>query len=159
MPLLTFSLNSPRFRFNLISPLQGFPSLKVFPAKKNGQPVDYNGPRSTKAIGDFAIGFLPSDLVKELTEKSSSRDRVNLDEFLQQNSEIPKILLFTEKTSTSPLFKALSLEFQNQLEFAEVRDYEKNLVARFSIKKFPTLLLLRGGEKEEPVVYEGLYWI
>jgi len=41
---------------------------------------------------------------------------------------IPKVFLFTEKKSTSPLFMALSKEFIGRLKFGEIRNTQVNLI-------------------------------
>lgn len=63
------------------------------------------------------------------------------------------MLLFSNKTQTSPLFKSLALSLKGKLGFGEVRHTEKKLVKSFAIDTFPTLLILRPGEETE--LYSG----
>lgn len=52
----------------------------------------------------------------------------NYEEFTTENVEKNKILLFTQKKSTPPLFRALSKEYNSKLVFGEIRDSEKDLI-------------------------------
>ena len=52
------------------------------------------------------------------------------------------MLLFTSKKSTPPLFKALSKELKEKLNFAEIRDSSLELIERFNIKVFPAVCIL-----------------
>eukprot|EP00741_Cyanophora_paradoxa_P003436 tig00000704_g3339.t1 len=136
--------------------IKGFPTIKLFPAegKKNpyrkGEyqktPEDYNGPRTAKPIADFALNALPSKHVLPVTSK-------NLEKFLGSSPELPHAILFTEK-ATSPLTKALSLQFKGRLLLGEVKSSDKELTAKYSIEKFPSVIVLKPGD-EAPVAYDG----
>lgn len=68
----------------------------------------------------------------------------NYESFLTDDEAKNKILLFTDKKSTSPLFKSLSKSFKDTLSFGEVRQSEEEagLFAKFGITKTPTLMAL-----------------
>ena len=36
--------------------VQGFPTIKIFPAGGGGMPTDYQGPRTAKGLTDAAVG-------------------------------------------------------------------------------------------------------
>lgn len=131
--------------------IQGFPTIKLFPAEqvaeKKGvskKPVDYQQARSAGAISKFALGFLPN-YVTTLTAAS-------YDKFAEK-PEIGKVILFTNKAATTDLYKALSNDFKGRLLFGEVRHTQKELVEKFQVTNFPTLVVVKpDGEK---VVYSG----
>lgn len=129
--------------------IQGFPTLKIVTAsKKPGKPVveDYRGSRSAKAIADAVVERIPNH-VKRLTDK-------DVDEWLSEDKEAPKAVLFTNKGTTSALIRALAIDFLGGIRFAQIRNKESQAVERFGIKQFPTLILLPRDE-QEPIVYDG----
>lgn len=129
--------------------VRGFPTLKIVkPGQRSGKPVveDYQGQRSAKAIVDAVVDKIPNH-VKRVDDNL-------LDAWLKENSDRPKALLFTEKGTTSALFRALAVDFLGGIDFAQVRNTQKQAVARFGISSFPALLLLEGAEKE-PLLYSG----
>lgn len=81
----------------------------------------------------------------------------NYDEFIQESPEKNKILLFTQKKSTPPLFRALSKEFNSKLTFGEIRDTDRELISAFKITSYPTLLVLTDPISKTGVKYEGAY--
>lgn len=129
--------------------VKGFPTLKIVrPGKKTGKPVvdDYNGPRTATGIVEAVVEKI-NNHVTRVTDK-------DIDEFLGKEEGKPKALLFTEKGSTSALLKSIAIEFLDVIEVAQIRSKESASVERFGVEKFPTLVLLPGGDKEA-VVYEG----
>jgi len=66
----------------------------------------------------------------------------NEDKFSTSEPELAKVLLFTDKSSTSNLYKALSVDFHHRLAFGEVRKKEKDLVEKYEISTYPTLIVL-----------------
>lgn len=129
--------------------VKGFPTLKIVrPGKKTGMPVvdDYNGPRTATGIVEAVVEKI-NNHVTRVTDK-------DIDEFLEGEKEKPKALLFTEKGSTSALLKSIAIDFLDVISVAQIRSKEEGSVERFGVEKFPTLVLLPGGDKEA-VVYEG----
>lgn len=129
--------------------VQGFPTLKiVVPSKKPGKPrvEDYHGARSAKGIVDAVVDKIPNH-VKKLTDK-------DMDGWASEEPESPKAILFTEKGTTSALIRAVAVDFLGSIKVGQIRSKEAGAVKKFGIEKFPTLLLLPGGDKE-PVVYDG----
>ncbi|KAI9372782.1 putative disulfide isomerase [Aspergillus egyptiacus] len=129
--------------------IQGFPTLKiVIPSKKPGKPrvEDYQGPRTAKGIVDSVVDRIPNH-VKRLSDK-------NMDEWLSEDEQSPKVILFTEKGTTSALIRALAIDFLGSIKVAQIRNKESNTVEKFGITEFPTLVLLpRNGE--EHIIYDG----
>ncbi|KAL4802668.1 hypothetical protein BDV18DRAFT_146276 [Aspergillus unguis] len=129
--------------------VQGFPTLKIVtPSKKPGKPrvEDYQGPRSAKGIVDAVTDRIPNH-VKRVTDK-------NLDEWISEDKEAPKVLLFTEKGTTSSLIRALAIEFLGSIKVAQIRNKESDAVEKFGVTDFPTLVLIPGDNKE-PIIYDG----
>ncbi|KAK9727378.1 hypothetical protein K7432_001910 [Basidiobolus ranarum] len=145
--------------------IQGFPTIKVFPSQLTSDskhpnkvtkvPVDYNGPRSAKALVDFAVSKIPS-YVQTISSNPSKPKVVNLEDFLAQVGEdTPKAILFTNKDKTTTLYKALSVDYHNRIVLGQVKNTESEIVQRYNVEKFPTLLVFPKGSQSEPVVYDG----
>lgn len=129
--------------------VQGFPTLKIVtPSKKVGKPrvEDYQGARSAKAIVDAVVDRIPNH-VKRATDK-------DLDNWLSQNEERPRAILFTEKGTTSALIRALAIDFLGAVDVAQVRNKESSSVEKFGVKDFPALVVIPGGSTEHQV-YDG----
>ena len=129
--------------------IQGFPTLKlIVPSKKPGKPrvEDYKGARSAKAVVDAVVEKIPNH-VKRVTDKDA-------EDWLAADKTAAKAILFTEKGTTSALLRSLAIDFLGSINFAQVRNKESTIVEKFGVEKFPTLVLLPGGE-QEPLVYTG----
>ncbi|KAA8912857.1 hypothetical protein FN846DRAFT_886957 [Sphaerosporella brunnea] len=129
--------------------VQGFPTLKLFvPSGKTGKPIveDYTGPRTVKAITDALAERIPNRVTKLTAPK--------LDDFLSKKNETAKAILFTKKGTTGALWKSLAIDFEDSIIFTQIRDKEKDVAERFGITKFPTIVLLPGGDAEGKV-FEG----
>jgi len=66
-----------------------------------------------------------------------------------------KVMLFNDKKITPSVYKAHSKKFLGKLDFAETRHSETELVAKFGIETFPTLLVLTDPEGFAGEKYEG----
>ncbi|KAK4167182.1 protein disulfide-isomerase MPD1 [Cladorrhinum sp. PSN259] len=129
--------------------VQGFPTLKIVrPKKDGGKPIvqDYNGQRTASAIVDAVVQSINNFVVK-VEDKS-------LDKFLNDKKESPKALLFTDKGTTSALLKSIAIDFSDVITIGQIRNKETKAVEKFGVTKFPTLVLLPGGDAE-PIVYDG----
>lgn len=69
----------------------------------------------------------------------------------------PKVVLFTNKEESSPLFKALTQRFFERLLFLEVHSTQSDVIKQFNIEKYPTLMVLRVNSdgKVEAVTFNG----
>lgn len=129
--------------------VQGFPTLKIVrPGSKKGKPIveDYQGQRSAKAIVEAVVDKI-NNHVKRVGDK-------DIDDFLSTKNESAKAVLFTEKGTTSALLKSIAIDFLDAITVAQVRNTQKEAVELFGIEKFPTLVLLPGGDKDG-IVYDG----
>jgi len=128
--------------------VQGFPTLKIVrPKKGGGKPMvqDYQGQRTASAIVEAVVQQINNYVIK-VEDKS-------LDTFLS-DKETPKAILFTEKGTTSALLKSIAIDFAGVITIGQARNKEAKTVQTFGVEKFPTLLLLPGGDAPA-IVYDG----
>jgi len=142
--------------------IQGFPTVKIFPWSTvpvpNGQPgqvmkepVEYNQQRTASSLAKAAIDMLPN-FVHKVDAKSEEK-------FMENN--LGKVMLFSDKKSVPTLFKALALEYRNRLHFGWIKSTEKELVEKYGVDSFPTVLVQKKGEDtqtkfEDKVSYDTL---
>jgi len=129
--------------------VQGFPTLKlVRPSKKPGKPTveDYQGPRTAKGIVEAVKDKVPN-MVKRVNDK-------NLDEWLQENKDTAKAILFSEKGIVSATMRALAIDFAGLVSVAQVKKSEQAAVEKYGITEFPTLVLIPAGS-DTPIKHEG----
>ncbi|KAK7207013.1 thioredoxin-like protein [Myxozyma melibiosi] len=135
--------------------IKGYPTLKIYRPSKRAKstPIveDYQGARTAKAI----TGMVLDRLSNRVTRLSSAAD---VEGFVAQK-EVPRVLLFTDKPNTPPMFKVLAIDFDSSARFGIVRKADKALQKRFGVKKMPTVVVVtndeEGEEEEERAVYEG----
>ena len=129
--------------------VQGFPTLKIVkPGSKPGRPLveDYQGARTAKAIVETVVDKIPNH-VQKLHDSE-------LGVWLAKNNDTAKAILFTDKGTISALLKSVAIDFLGGITVAQVRSKESASVEMFGISKFPSLVLLPGGE-QEPLFYDG----
>jgi hypothetical protein len=78
----------------------------------------------------------------------------NAETFIKENPSVPKVLLFSDKKGTPLIFKALSVSFEKKLFFGLVRSEDEILAKKYSVKKFPTLIVVKANENK-PKIYSG----
>lgn len=132
--------------------IRGFPTIKVFKGvgKKARRPSDYNQARSTKAFVEHMKYIMPSFVARV---KPSGADA-----FFKDESKLPHVLLFTDKSSTSPLYKGMSSRFKGRISFGEVRKPDAaGLAESYTINTYPTLLSFKKGESaaDSAVPFQG----
>jgi len=80
---------------------------------------------------------------KKMQNFVSSVNEANYDSFVERDSmKKHKILLFTDKKSTPTVFKSLSKKHIDRLNFGEIKASEEELVKKFGIESFPTIMAL-----------------
>ena len=129
--------------------MKGFPTLKIVkPSSNGGQPFvdDYRGARSAKAITDTVVDKIPNH-VKRLDDK-------DLNAWLADNDGTAKAILFTDKWTPSTLYKVLAMEHKDRIHFAQIKDKTQNVLDKFGVSSFPTLVLLPS-EDAAPQHYSG----
>jgi protein disulfide-isomerase A6 len=96
--------------------IQGFPTLKLFPATKKRIPRDYQGERMAKPLVEYAKNSLPMGARKLAAEE--------LQGWLDEAPWRPKVILFSDKPKSSPLYRSLALDFRKTIDFAFMRGDE-----------------------------------
>ena len=125
--------------------VQAYPSLLYFPENTAAEHEVYKGNRDYAGIADFAVARMQSFV--RLVKGDSFQ------EFVDSESNKLKILLFTSRKSTPPVFKVISKEFKEKVLIGEVRSTDNALPARFNITDFPTILALTS--LDDPDIYTG----
>ena len=80
----------------------------------------------------------------------SSVNKENYNDFMLRDQNKFKVLIFTERKTTAPLFKAISKTYKDKLLFGEVRKSETELIEKFKVTQFPSLLVVT-----DPFEYES----
>jgi protein disulfide-isomerase A6 len=129
--------------------VQGFPTLKIVrPGKKPGKPTveDYQGQRQAKAIVETVKDKIPNN-VKRITD-------AKLDEWLVENKDSAKAILFSDKAPISATLRTTAIDFAGIISIAQVKKDQKAAVEKYGIEKYPTLVLLPAGS-DEPIKHDG----
>lgn len=93
---------------------------------------------------------------KKMQNFVSSVNKDNYDSFVERERTAKhKILLFTDKKSTPTVFKALSKKHIDRLNFGEVKQSEEELLKKFGVETFPTILALTEPDDYKGDKYEG----
>eukprot|EP00284_Hemiselmis_tepida_P017695 CAMPEP_0174927628 /NCGR_PEP_ID=MMETSP1355-20121228/19415_1 /TAXON_ID=464990 /ORGANISM="Hemiselmis tepida, Strain CCMP443" /LENGTH=394 /DNA_ID=CAMNT_0016173745 /DNA_START=26 /DNA_END=1206 /DNA_ORIENTATION=+ len=121
------------------------PTLKVIPPGGFGT-QDYAGERNTKSVYSWTVKFI-THFVDKVTADS-------LDGFLNAQAGKYKALLFTDKPKTPLIWKGLSVDLHNKMTLGEVKSSEKGVCSRYKVTKFPTILVVKPGQKK-PIKYEA----
>ena len=93
--------------------------------------------------------------VKDMQSFVSSVNSNNIDSFIERDPTKHKIIHFTEKKATPTVIKALSKKYRDKLNFGEIRSDETELIKKFQITKFPSILALTDPEGLTGETYEG----
>lgn len=138
--------------------VRGYPTIKAFVPGKSSEGIVYQGERSATAIKDWVIARIPSKVVK--VDRASQLDAL----FEQcggrawgkdRASWKLCVLLFSDKTATSPLYKSLSTVYEGKISFAEIQGSNEGLGLRFGVTSFPTLLAVCNGAQETAEIFDG----
>jgi len=144
--------------------------LKIFPASttsnKRGfvkEPKDYQGARTGKAIVDSCLAEIPNHVTKVVSSGASGKSKT-VDDFLGASPTVPKSLLFTTKTTTAPLIKALALDFLNGLRGSVLEGFNTmaRIVAAVRAGNYDMVYLhplLTVGNNNDVAQGEGLFQI
>ena len=100
------------------------------------------GPRTAKGIADALTSALPSTHISKLKDAASYSN-------FTTTSALPKVVLFTDKTKTSALYKSLSLRFKGRLTFAEVNNKASDVIEQQGVEQFPKVVVLDGDKTQE----------
>lgn len=78
--------------------------------------MPYKGKMDWKSISSFATSKMQNFV--------SLVNKDNYEDFIKRDSSKNKILIFTERKTTAPLYKAMSKTYKEKLLFGEVRKSE-----------------------------------
>lgn len=126
------------------------PKLKENPytkVKNNYTEIPY---KSQEVSGMSIYRFITNNI----QDYSIMLNNDNIDSFLNDYN-YNKILLFTDKEKTPLLFRGLSSYFFDRLKFGMVKKDQQDILNRFKIRSFPTLLLYTTQINYTPI-YEPL---
>lgn len=91
--------------------------------------------------------YLPKPEIEIITSS-------NINTFLEEKPDRPKILLFSDRKTPSFILKAISHTFYDTMCVGFVQNTEESLIKKYKVTKYPTLILIRK-KNEKPTVYNG----
>merc|ERR1719335_2004695 len=109
----------------------------------------YEGKLEAKPVSAKVAKFMPDQTVR-LTKE-------NVDGFLTTDPSKPKLVLFSSKKSVPLIWKALSSEtvFKRTVKFGFASEADAELVSKFKVTKYPTVIMQRGSKAEIKDTYKG----
>jgi curved DNA-binding protein CbpA len=110
-----------------------YPVIYIFPPGED-EAFLYTGSKDYRSINDFVLTNLPGKL-ESLTSSSFFQ-------FLATEPDKPKFILFCENKETWPVVKQVALTFLDQAMFGEVRSNERELVRKYNVESFPSLIVV-----------------
>jgi len=122
-------------------------AINSVPANSRADPLTYDGAVNEGSLASFGIAQMES-FVRIVTES-------NYDSFVAEDFDKTKAILFTTKKSTPPLLRALSKDFKGRVVFGEIRESNADLIKKFGITSFPTIMVLGDARNYAGVKYEG----
>lgn len=100
---------------------------------------EFTGAASAKALMSALLGTLDAS---QISQVQSSKAHTA---FLQADPKLAKVLLFTDKNTTTTLYQSLSWAYTRRLACAEVRpsgESGKALLHEYNVTTLPTLLVV-----------------
>jgi DnaJ family protein C protein 16 len=97
--------------------IKTYPAIRWFPQEKDKDPEVFEGAVTAKLLGKWASAMMP-DHVDVIEDKHKLRQWLD-------NAKGPSVLLFTDKSSTPPMWKALSREFNGRAHLGVVPRCDK----------------------------------
>mmetsp|Transcript_780 Transcript_780/g.1389 ORF Transcript_780/g.1389 Transcript_780/m.1389 type:complete len:380 (+) Transcript_780:703-1842(+) len=113
------------------------PLIKIFTENAADDGEKFTGKKTWQKISGAAANKM-QNFVRVVNED-------NYEQFLEEEPSKNKILYFTERKSTAPLFKSLSKTYKDKLVFGEIRSSEKGLFKKYGIEKTPALIAVTDG--------------
>ena len=123
------------------------PSIIVFTENINDQGLKYTDKFDHKKIINFASQAMQS-FISIVTDE-------NYESFISRDTQIEKALIFSDKKYPNALLKSLSKLYKGKIIFGFVRNTETELIKKFKINKFTTLMVLTDPENYIGDVYTG----
>lgn len=104
-----------------------FPALRWFSEDKAANPEVFEGAITAKLLGKWASAMMP-DHTTVVDDKHKLRQWLD-------NAKGPTVLLFTDKSSTPPMWKALSREFKDRAHLGVVPRCDKSGVFKTPLQR------------------------
>lgn len=79
----------------------------------------------------------------------------NYDQFIAREPTKYKVLLFTERKTTPPIYKALSKQYKDKLLFGEVRKTDQKMIENFKVTEFPKIMVITDPHGFQGEFYNG----
>lgn len=107
--------------------------------------------------GKMEAKAIAGRVAKSIPDNTITLTNDNVDTFLTTDPTKPKVFLFSNKKAPATMFKALSSEtvFRRTVKFGFVKEEDADIVKRFKVSKFPTILMQRGAKAEVKETYKG----
>lgn len=126
--------------------IREYPSYRIVPPLP--APIfPYEGELTSKSI--------ISNLGRFVDNKTLEVHSGNIDSFLQDRANLPKVFLFTDKKGVPLIYKVLAVQFDKKMNFGVVRKDESSLIQKYKIKTFPKIMVIPVGDKKKNEYYEG----
>jgi len=124
------------------------PTVMIYPTNPM-PPFAFEGKLEAKAVAAKVARFIP-DFGTKLAKDT-------IDTWLTTDPSKPKALLFSNKKSPPTIWKALSSEtvFKRTVKFGFVTEDEADIIKKYNVKKFPTVMIVRGSKAEIKEMYKG----
>lgn len=130
--------------------VKGYPTIAYFPGVPIPKP--YQGERKAKEIVEFSLQNMPNFAKKVKTADELSKL------VTKSKPSRPLIILFTEATKTTPLFKALSSVVYKKMDVYTATPSAvdaKTAKEKHGVEKYPTLVIFKGDQESDRQSYSG----
>lgn len=125
------------------------PRVKIFTENGNDDGEEFKGKKTWKAMSGAAANKMQSFV------RTVNND--NYESFIDEQPDKNKILIFTDRKTTAPLYKSLSKTYKDKLVFGEVKkSSSQELFDKFGIKETPALLALSDPQNYQGEAYENM---
>ena len=111
----------------------------VVDGKAHFMPDDEATDASAKDLHEFAMDWMPKQLIHNINHPSQMQDRLISK---QTKSQKGSVLLLTDKYETSSMFIGLAYQHRDNFNFGESRAKNLNMAKEFKVKKYPLLTVL-----------------
>jgi curved DNA-binding protein CbpA len=98
----------------------------------------YKGEIDLDNIIKYAKSKIPSNIIPINT--------ININSFLLNDPFSQKVLIFIQGRKSPKILRSLSLQFKDKLKFGEVNRQEKDILKKYGVTKFPTIIVARDDE-------------
>lgn len=136
--------------------VNGYPTIKAFLSNTDSVGIEYEGDRSAKDLERWAVSMIP-DHISRLSKLRQMEDFLKQCGGKQSKDKASWhacVLLFTERPSTSPLYRSLSFMYLGKMIFGEVQQKHASLGEAFNITSYPSLIVVCNGNRNTVEVFQ-----